>query len=146
MGIVLAVARDAVGCNALQLQADAQQLAHEYGYATSLKVRTEANATRDAYGSVIARSEPTAVIIYALPIDFQPNERKLEAAGIRERVDAVATTPFKDWSDAGMTFKDIEAIRTTVVIDGQTFEIKDKSLSGPVGNAFIYVNLGLVKQ
>jgi hypothetical protein len=143
---VLPVARDAVGCEGYRLQADAQQLAHEYGYLMTIRVRDETEVTRDAYRSVVARTEPTAIAIYALPIDYQPNERKMEKAGIRERVDAIATTPYLDWSDAGMTFKQIEAIRSTVVIDGQVFEIKEKSLTGPVGQRFIYVNLGLVKQ
>ena len=55
----------------------------------------------------------------------------------------------QDWIDLGFTDKDlshIDSIRATIVVRGQTYEIKDKNMQDNVGNTFLYVVIGLNRK
>ena len=51
----------------------------------------------------------------------------------------------KDWIDKGYNYDDIEILRSTVKLNDNTYQVKEKTLMDYVGNNGIYVVLGLKK-
>jgi hypothetical protein len=59
-----------------------------------------------------------------------------------------------DWIDAGIiqldrlgeSFKAIDIIRSTVLLDGSEWKIKDKGLSGRLGGMPLFITLGLAEN
>ena len=104
---------------------------------------------RDEFGSIKKRTEAPAKPIYGNPIIFSPNQKQKDRNGIRENVQVLVTTPMQCWLDHGFSDKDlshIDSIRATIVLRGQTYEIRDKSLQGQFGSTFLYVVLGLNRK
>jgi len=131
-------------CAALQ---DVQNICAEYGSPLGIYVRGEADVTRDAYNSVAARTRTPATPVlttYAFPLVHDPNDRQVEKAGLREKYDAIAWTPSKDWTDAGLTFTaSLDAERTTVAVEGRQYRIKQKGQASVFGDTALYITLGL---
>ena len=134
---------------ALCAQQDVQAVLREYGAAITIHIRTEANVTRDNYGDIIARPSdqtPLTAVFCAYPVLYQPNEKQLEKAGLREKVDVSIQTAALDWIDAGWDFNKIDVKRTTVIVDGEEYEIKDKGRVSQFQNVWLYYSLGLSKR
>lgn len=129
-------------CGALR---DAQTVCRRYGDLITVYDRTEANITRDSYNSIKARSttSPIPKTMYAYPIDFQPNQKQIEKAGLRESCELMIYTPKKSWSDIGVDFEDIDLIRDTFIIRNIKYVIKEKGLSSQFGNTYLYCTFGL---
>jgi len=136
---------------------DVKDTIDERGANIYIDIRTEYDVERDRYLDMARRGQTSAKRFHlkAYPIDYRPSIYRLEKAGLREENDATIWTAMQDWIDAGVDFDDIitggehESInvpRFTVKIDGQTFEIKEKSLVGQVNDTFMYITLGISKK
>lgn len=129
---------------------DARNVIRERGKQIEIRLHTEQKITRDKLGSIknrgtVETDEPT---FYAYPVRYNPSDKELDRAGIRERVQVTAKTSTLDWNDAGYsleTLKAIDSIRATVIIDGAKYEIRDKVLESQFGDTYLYVLLGLNK-
>ena len=130
-------------------QLDVQAALREYGATITAHIRTEADVVRDNYNSIKSRptdQTPTDATFCAFPIQYQPNEKQLEKAGLREKVDVAVYTAAQDWIDAGWDFNKLDIKRTTVIVDGEEFEIRDKARVSQFQNVWLYFTLGLSKR
>lgn len=125
---------------------DSQCVAHNYGRSIILQMMTESKITRDRYGTTKKVINPVEKTLYAFPIQFNPNEKQLEKAGIFENVDVLVWTPTQDWTDAGITFEDANLIRDRVTIGGITYQLSAKGLANQFLDQFLNITLGLKKE
>ena len=133
-------------CGALQ---DILTISMEYGTTISVYLRTEDSVRRDSYedyksGNASPTLEP--VSIPAFPVTFQPNSRQLEKAGIREDCELLVYTPMLSWISLGVSFEDIDMIRSTVNFQGVKYVIKEKALAGQFTDTFLQITLGLERK
>ena len=134
---------------ALCAQQDVQAALREYGQTVTMHIRTEANVVRDNYNSIQDRptdQTPVTAVFCAYPVQYQPSEKQLEKAGLREKVDVSIQTAVLDWTDAGWDFTKIDIKRTTVIVDGEEYEIRDKGRVSQFQNVWLYYSLGLSKR
>jgi hypothetical protein len=141
------VASDGVEKEKSDAMVDVQASCHEYGVPIRISLRGEGDVTRDKYKSISQRKTPSPILSFmANPVDYNPSEKQLEKAGIREPCDAIAYTAMQDWIDSELEWKDIDIVRTTAVLQGQEMEIKSKGYSGQYGSSYLYITLGLVRK
>ena len=129
---------------------DARNVIRERGQQIEIRLHVEQKITRDKFGSIKNRgtAQTDERTFYSYPVKYNPTEKELDRAGIRERVQVTAKTAMIDWNDAGYTMetlKNIDSIRATVVIAGSKYEIRDKVLESQYGDTYLYVLLGLNK-
>lgn len=138
----------AVNLEGLHAQLDAQEYCRQYGQLVTVKLRNEPDVKRDEYNSIKSRpTNKTATGTFgAYPVQYQPTERQLEKAGLRERCDVAIYLPVLDFKDLGYDFVDIDATRSTVIVDGEEFQIKDKARSSQFGGLWLYITLGLSRK
>lgn len=143
-----AISQCGVNLEALHAQMDAQALCREYGQRIKIRLRDEDNITRDSYNSIKVRpSQKTALGEFgAYPVQYQPSEKQLEKAGLREKTDVAIYIPVLDISDLGFGFADIDIKRSTVILDGEQYEIRDKARSSQFAGSWLYYTLGLSKR
>ena len=118
----------------------------EYGMDIIFNLRTESTVHRDRYRSIDRMETTTPTTIKALPVTFQPNRKQLEKAGLTEEVEVLVYTASKFWDDLSIDFDDISMIVATVDLLGKEYSIKEKGLSGQIGNSWGYYTFGLVKR
>lgn len=129
---------------------DARDIIRERGKQIEIRLHTEQKITRDKFGSIKNRgtAQTDERTFYSYPLTFNPSEKELDRAGIREKVQVLAKTAMLDWNDAGYpmeTLKTLDSIRATVIIDGSKYEIRDKVLESQFGGTYLYVLIGLNK-
>jgi hypothetical protein len=148
MSMQQAISSCGVNLEAYHAQLDAQAVVREYGQRIVVKVRDETNVTRDSYNSIKKRptNKSATGTFGAYPVEYQPTERQLEKAGLRERCDVSVWIPVLDFQDLGFTFADIDATRSTVIVDGEEFQIKDKARASQFAGSWLYYTLGLSKK
>jgi hypothetical protein len=123
---------------------DVQMECDIYGEEIKLRLRDEAKVDRDSYNSIKQRDLPsTEILMKVYPILFNPNQHQIEKAGLKEMVDVVVYLPMKNLTDNGNSFKDIEMIRSSVILRGMKYWIKDKTLHSQFLDTFLYIVLGL---
>lgn len=125
-----------------------QCVIHKRGSVLYLKLDNEQTIERDSFGSIKKRTTPIKTI-YGMPIIFSPSQKQKDRNGIKEQVQVLVTTAMQDWKDLGFSDKDlseIDSIRATVVLRGQTYEIRDKNMQDQIGSTFLYVVLGLNRK
>lgn len=146
--MVQGISRNGTDLEALHFQQDAQAQVREYGQLVTIKLRDETNITRDSYNSIKARpTDKTATGTFgAYPVQYQPTEKQVEKAGLRERTDCLVWIPLLDFTDLGYDFKDINMKPSTVILDGEEFEIKEKARASQFQQTWLYVTLGLSKR
>lgn len=133
---------------------DALDAAMQYGTPVTFRPRKESDVSRDSLGTIKKKSITPTFETWALPVERQPDARKLEKAGVREIVDVLIYTPIQSWIDAGLVedstlgidFSRIDTIRDTVLLDGEEFKIADKALSTRVGKFPVYITFGLKRN
>ena len=126
---------------------DAKSIIDERGDLVQFYFRIESNVTRDKYNSIKKRAVDTKYNIRAYPVQFSPSEKQLEKAGIREQAEVVIYTAMKDWITAGINFEDFEMDgRSTVRLQGQIYEIRNKGLVNQMNDTFLNVSFGLYKK
>jgi len=129
---------------------DARDIIRERGQQIEIRLHEEQKITRDKFNSIKNRGTVSTdeITFYAYPVNYNPTEKDLDRAGIREKVQATAKTSMLDWNDAGYTMQrlqSLDSIRATVIIAGSKYEIRDKVLDSQFGNTYLYVLLGLNK-
>jgi hypothetical protein len=137
-------------CGALS---DVEEQAAVMGTPLTYIYRKEADVKRDALGTIKQRSLETRYDFNAFPVERYPDYKKLERAGLREGVEVLIYLPMatffeyglirQDRQKLGADFAALETIRSTVLIDGREFKIKDKGLFGRLSWVPLYVTLGL---
>lgn len=128
----------------------AMDAAQQYGAPVKVILRSETDVARDSLQTIKKRSLP-GLDMKALPVERQPDARKLEKAGIREEVDVLIYIPILYFIDAGIindthlgdTFARIDTTRSTVILDGTEFKIADKGLAVRIGQYPVHVTFGL---
>jgi hypothetical protein len=136
-------------CGALS---DVQEQACIMGTPVTYIYRKESNVQRDALGTIKQRSLETRYDFYSFPVERYPDYKKLERAGLREGVEVIVYLPMATFFEYGLIrqdrqlgsdFASLEIIRSTVLVDGSEFKIKDKGLFGRLSWVPLYVTLGL---
>ena len=139
---------------AMGYRQDALDAAMQYGTPVTFRLRKESDVGRDSLGTMKNKTLVAGFNTFALPVERQPDARKLEKAGVRAEVDVLIYTPIQSWIDAGIIsddtlgvdFSAIDMIRTYVLLDGQEFKIADKGLSMRVGKFPVYITFGLKRN
>ena len=134
-----------VGLEQKYALADAKACIDQRGRDIIIQHTTEEDVTRDIYNSIKKR-EPLNFTIKAFPVKFNPTADALEKAGIKENVDVLVTTAALDWMNNNLTIKDIDSTRSEVILDGETYTIKDKNQVNMFSDAFLNIVLGLFKK
>ena len=140
------IGTDLEQCGALR---DIYESSLEYGDTVSIYVRNEGDIRRDLYADYKAgKIEPDVVALSmpAFPIQFQPNRRQLEKAGIREDCEVLIYTPMYSWIQADVDFEDIDMTRSTVILRHIKYVIKEKALASQFTDTFLYVTLALKRK
>lgn len=115
-----------------------------YGEEIKLRLRDETKVDRDSYNSIKQRDLPgTEVIVKVYPITFNPNQHQIEKSGLKEMVDVLAYLPMKNLTDNSYAFEDIDMIRSSVILRGIKYWIKDKTYYSQFLDTFLYIILGL---
>jgi hypothetical protein len=130
---------------------DVLDLSMQYGTPVTIRLRKESDVNRDDLGSIKKKSLTPSFSTWALPVERQPDTRKLEKAGIRELVDVLIYTPILSWMESnhisddniGNEFSAIDTTRSTVLLDGEEWKIADKGLSTRLGKYPVYITFGL---
>jgi hypothetical protein len=133
-------------CNALK---DTYDVAHQYGDNITVYVRNEGDISRDTYEDMKSGKlspDVTPIFMPANPITFQPNRRVLEKAGMREDCDVLLYTPMYSWIQAGIDFEEIDLIRSTVILRGIKYVIKEKGFESQFIDTYLYVVLALRRK
>lgn len=140
------VNRTAIDFNYQCALVDVQCQVNEVGLEVRIEDNQESTLARDKYRSISRNVSPTIITVYAYPADFNPNEKSIDQAGLKESVDVILWTPFKTWTDNNLTFRDIDLIRWEAIINGESFLLRDKALNGQLGSGYLYVVLGVSKE
>lgn len=135
----------------LQALQDVKCAAIEWGLTAKFRIRKESQVVRDKYNSIkrfnstsAAESpEATEVEVKAYPVIYSPSQKDLDKAGLKERTEVVIWTPRQYWHDASLEYDDIDLERTTVIIDGEKYELRDKVRNTQFREDFLYWNFGL---
>jgi hypothetical protein len=126
---------------------DIKGIVDERGMLIKVVLRKESNVTRDRYNSIEARQQDRIIWMKAYPVNFSPSMKQLEKAGIREQANVLAYTAMKDWMTAGVELDEIEFEgRSTVVLQGKEYEIRERGQESQIGDSFAYITLGLFKR
>lgn len=115
----------------------------ERGQGVVFHVRAEGDVTRDTYNSIVARAAATQFTIYCYPILPAPTERELVRAGIKFMCDVLLYAPKLAFDNAGLTWQQLDTIRSTIVVDGQTYRIKEKARNSQFAGDWLYITFGL---
>jgi hypothetical protein len=136
--------RDIVGLERNHALIDVQNESVLYGEEMTVYVREESQVARDKYGSIKKRSTAGGgITMQAYPLTFNPNQYQIQKSGLKEEVDAIAYTPMKTWTDNSIGFEDIDLSRSSVILRGIKYWIKDKTYSGQFADTFLYITIGL---
>lgn len=124
---------------------DSWNLMQQYGMPVKLYIREEDHVDRGDYNSIKKKSTGSSYTynFKSFPVQFSPTEKQKEKAGIREHVSAIIYLAYKDFSDNNISFEEIDTIRSTVELKGQTYRIKDKNRVSQFYDEFLYITLGL---
>lgn len=126
---------------------DSKAVIDERGDLVEIFIRDEGEITRDRYGAVKKNIQTTQYRFRAHPVQFQPSDKQLEAAGLRERATVIIYTSMKDWIDSGIEFEDLRLdMKSSVKLQGDVYEIREKALTGQMNDQYIYLTLGLFKR
>jgi hypothetical protein len=124
----------------------------QHGVLTEVVLRSEPDVERDNLGAIKKRAYPAEKrFTFRGEFTRQPDWKKLEKIGVREGCDASITYAVMDWLDAGIlqterfgeSFRAVDAIRSSVIVDGAEWKIKDKGLSGRLGDVALFISFGL---
>lgn len=128
---------------------DTQSVGFEYGDKIIFYPRGETNVTRDKYNSIKtgATVDPfDSFEMWANPIAFNPTDKELLKAGIREKTDVLLTIAQKEFDDIKMTYEDIDTIRSEVIIRGTVYAIRQKNQTGQYGSGYLFITLGCFRR
>ena len=127
---------------------DARDIIRERGQIIKIRLHVEGKIERDEFNTIIKKdtTQTPGIDFYSFPVIYNPTDKQLEEAGIREKTQVLVKTAVQDWIDNDFTvdtLKDIDSIRATVIIGGAKYEIRDKNLDSQYQDTFLYIHLGL---
>jgi len=122
---------------------DAYNICKEYGQGVTFNIREEGDVARDNYRSIVARPTATSLAVYCYPVLYSPTERDLVRAGLKEMMDVVIYAPTLAFANAKLSWGDLDPIRSTVVVDGQTLKVREKARISQFLNGWLYYTFGL---
>lgn len=127
---------------------DVKNVIDERGTIIQFILRQEQNINRDDYNSIKKKSNTdTKYFLRTYPVEFRPNQKRLEKAGLREECDVLVWTAMLDWINAGINFSDIILnLNHSIILEGETYEIRDKALVSQFADTFLYLTLGAFKR
>ena len=126
---------------------DAKWMIDERGAEIKYYPRGESKIQRDAYDSIKGRTIVDAIVMNAFPIETNPLEKQLMKAGLRETHDVVITTAMQDWINNDINLKiDIDIIRSTIVVDGVTYNIKEIGFVNQFSDTHLNITFGLARR
>lgn len=129
----------------LNALSDARDYVNERGHEVVLQFVEESQVDRDIYNSIKNRT-PVEYPLKAFPIVYSPTSKQLEKAGIKDNVDVVVTLAMLDLTDSELDFQIIDEIRWEVLLNDETFIIKDKNQINHFADTYLNVTLGLFKK
>ncbi len=140
------VARDSISFESASALIDAKNIIDELGKLITITLNNDTNVSRSEYGGIKKRSPVgTSYNWYSYPITFNPTVKQWQASGLKEHTELTFKTAMKDWNDAGFTMERLQSldmIRAQVIINGQTYEIRDKILDSQFQDTWLYVLIG----
>lgn len=127
---------------------DAQTIIRLRGALISVRPFEEDEIVRDRFNSIKRHDNDPAtdLAFYAYPVVFNPTAKQREDAGINEICQVLIKTALQTWIDYGFdmaTLRQLNSIRMQVIMDGVTYEIRDKQFDSQYQNSFLYVHIGL---
>lgn len=126
---------------------DIHDIVWERGEAVQVILRDEQDVSRGRYNSINKRDKQSVLNVKAYPVEFSPSQKQLEKAGLREQCNVSIYLASKDLLDQGVSFEDIEfSGKSTVLLRGTTYEVRDKGMASQVADAFGYITLGLFRR
>jgi hypothetical protein len=126
---------------------DAQVHIMEYGDEIIFFPREEDDISRDKYNSLKQRDSSISYYsMKAFPVQFNPIEKELNKAGLREIVDLLIYTAMQDWNDISIIPREIDTVRGTIVYQSETFKIKEIGFVNHFSDTFLNVTFGLIKN
>jgi hypothetical protein len=129
---------------------DSAQAIMEYGDQITIRLYGEPEVERDNFNSIIRKGvgSPQEITLHTYPTLYNPTEKELIKARIKESVAVLLKTSVWEWESKGVdmeTLRNIDSIRAEVVLRGETYGIKTKQFDSQVQDIFLYVHLGLDK-
>ena len=137
--------RDAFDFDSDSALIDAKSVIDDLGKQITIQFNDDTTITRDSYGGIKKRTPGTSLTWYSYPITFSPTTEQWQASGLKEKTEVIFKTAMKDWNDAGWTMERLEGldmIRTRVIINNQSYEIRDKVLDSQFQDTWLYVLIG----
>jgi len=129
---------------------DVQNLINEYGENVTINFHTESTIARDEYNSIKKFSTSTVdptILFKGFPVQFNPTQKQIEKAGIKEQCDCLVYLSTKDFLDRNIdVVKDLNLIKGQVIIRSETYNIKEKSLINQVGDKYTTITLSLTRR
>ena len=126
---------------------DAKWMIDERGALITYYKRNESDVSRDRYYSIKKKGAVTATTMYSFPITFNPTDKELMKAGLRENVDVMIYTAMQDWIDEDIIPKtEIDSTRDTINLMSESYQIKEIGFSNHFLDTFLNVTFGLVQR
>lgn len=128
---------------------DVQNTVNEYGDDVTVDFRGETDITRDKYNSIVQNvgvATPPRYELKAWPVEYQPNRKQVEKAGLREDCQVTVWLATKDLLDRNISFDGIETEKMSVFLDGNEYGVNEKGKAMIFANIHLYITLGLFKR
>lgn len=126
--------------------ADVKNICDERGDIVQLIYRGESNVTRDSYNSIAVHAQTPKYFFRCYPVEHNPSVKQLEKAGLREASECVVYFAMKDFIDNGIDYNGLDMARVTVKLQGNDYEVREKSVTLQVNDTFAYITMGLFKR
>lgn len=112
------------------------------------------DTTRGQYGGLKNKQRLSATISkknIKARVEYNPSIKTLEKTGIRSEVELLCVTAMLDWLDPTtylslVPWREFDSIKTTFVIEGIRYVIKDKNRITRIDNRFMELAFGLARE
>lgn len=126
---------------------DSKSIIDERGSSIEYYPRSETNISRGDYNSIKRKSSVVPINLNAFPINYNPIDKDLRKAGLREEVDILIYTAMKDWIDNSINPEiEIDITRASFVLRERTYIIKEIGFANHFYDTFLNVTFGLVRR
>ena len=125
------------------MQKEVQTAINEAGIDITFNISSENALGRDTTDNRITKGEQKVVTMKCHPFIIQPNVWQLEKFGLKDEVDATATTSVLDWKESNVLYNDIDVIRIKAFVYDESYMVETKRPYKKAGNDFLYIVLGL---
>lgn len=130
----------------LHMLEDVKNMVDEIGMLVEFIIRDETDISRDDYNGIKYRAQTHRYLFKAYPVLPSTEHNQQNVGGFREQHTYNMSVPAKNFLDNSIAPDDIDIKRTTVKIQGATFELTGKGIDSPLGNQFGYYTFELFKR